>query len=62
MSVRETALETCCGGDPRECGLAAAFLLSDPASPYTTGTELFVDGGLRLRPLTVPTERLQEET
>jgi NAD(P)-dependent dehydrogenase (short-subunit alcohol dehydrogenase family) len=48
-------------GQPHECALAACFLLSDSASPYTTGAELFVDGGLRLRPLSIPTERLQEE-
>jgi len=48
-------------GQPHECALAACFLLSDSASPYTTGAELFVDGGLRLRPLSLPDARLQDE-
>ena len=34
-----------------EIGSAAAFLLSDKLSGYTTGSELVVDGGFRLRPL-----------
>jgi len=38
-------------GSPAECGYAAAFLLSDQLSSYTTGAELFIDGGLSLRPL-----------
>ncbi len=42
-------------GDPEECGPAAALLLSDVASPYTTGSDLVVDGGFKLRPLTLIT-------
>jgi 3-oxoacyl-[acyl-carrier protein] reductase len=39
-------------GDLEEdIGPAAAFLLSDKLSGYTTGSELVVDGGLSLRPL-----------
>lgn len=34
-----------------EIGAAAVFLLSDALSGYTTGTELVVDGGYRLRPM-----------
>ena len=30
---------------------AAVLLLSDRLSPYTTGSELVVDGGLHLRPI-----------
>lgn len=38
-------------GQPVEIGPTAAFLLSDLLSPYTTGAEFVVDGGLSLRPL-----------
>lgn len=34
-----------------EIGAAAVFLLSDALSGYTTGAELIVDGGYRLRPM-----------
>lgn len=37
-------------GTPRDCGPAAVFLLSDSLSPYTTGAELAITGGLHLRP------------
>jgi glucose 1-dehydrogenase len=40
-------------GNPEECGPAAVFLLSDLLSPYTTGSEVVVDGGLQLRPLPI---------
>jgi 3-oxoacyl-[acyl-carrier protein] reductase len=36
---------------PDEIAPSAVFLLSDRLSPYTTGAELLVDGGLHLRPL-----------
>jgi NAD(P)-dependent dehydrogenase (short-subunit alcohol dehydrogenase family) len=52
---RETTLKSniplCRFGQPVEIGPTAAFLLSDLLSPYTTGAELVVDGGLSLRPL-----------
>jgi len=38
-------------GAPPELAATALLLLSDRLSPYTTGAELVVDGGLRLRPL-----------
>lgn len=38
-------------GSPNELGASAVLLLSDQLSPYTTGAELTVDGGLHLRPL-----------
>jgi glucose 1-dehydrogenase len=38
-------------GDTSELGAAAALLLSDLLSSYTTGCDLVVDGGLSLRPL-----------
>jgi NAD(P)-dependent dehydrogenase (short-subunit alcohol dehydrogenase family) len=43
-------------GDPDECGAAAALLLSDRLSSYTTGTDITIDGGLALRPLTMLTD------
>jgi NAD(P)-dependent dehydrogenase (short-subunit alcohol dehydrogenase family) len=38
-------------GIPDELGATALLLLSDRLSPYTTGAEFVVDGGLSLRPL-----------
>jgi 3-oxoacyl-[acyl-carrier protein] reductase len=38
-------------GRADEVGPAAVLLLSDALSPYTTGAELTIDGGLHLRPL-----------
>jgi 3-oxoacyl-[acyl-carrier protein] reductase len=38
-------------GQPRELCATALLLLSDRLSPYTTGAEFVVDGGLRLRPM-----------
>jgi glucose 1-dehydrogenase len=43
-------------GEPEECGATAVLLLSDKLSSYTTGTELIIDGGLSLRPLTMYTD------
>jgi NAD(P)-dependent dehydrogenase (short-subunit alcohol dehydrogenase family) len=43
-------------GQPAEIGPTAAFLLSDLLSPYTTGAEFVVDGGLSLRPLPMLSE------
>jgi NAD(P)-dependent dehydrogenase (short-subunit alcohol dehydrogenase family) len=40
-------------GDPEECGAIAAFLLSNKASSYITGANVVVDGGFKLRPLTL---------
>lgn len=40
-------------GDPAGVGASAVLLLSDRLSPYTTGAELTVDGGLHLRPLPI---------
>ena len=36
---------------PDEIAPAAVFLLSDRLAGYITGSELIVDGGLRLRPI-----------
>jgi 3-oxoacyl-[acyl-carrier protein] reductase len=38
-------------GLPRELAATALLLLSDALSPYTTGSEFVVDGGIRLRPM-----------
>jgi 2-deoxy-D-gluconate 3-dehydrogenase len=38
-------------GQPEELGASAVLLLSDRLSSYTTGSELVVDGGLKLRPI-----------
>ena len=38
-------------GDPRELVGTALLLLSDTLSPYTTGAEFVVDGGLHHHPL-----------
>jgi len=38
-------------GGPQELAATAILLLSDRLSPYTTGAEFVVDGGLHLRPL-----------
>ncbi len=43
-------------GEPGEIGYSAVFLLSDRLSPYTTGSEIVVDGGLSLRPLPLYSE------
>ena len=43
-------------GEPSEIGYSAVFLLSDRLSPYTTGSEIAVDGGLSLRPLPLYSE------
>jgi NAD(P)-dependent dehydrogenase (short-subunit alcohol dehydrogenase family) len=40
-------------GQPRELCATALLLLSDRLSPYTTGAEFVVDGGIRLRPMPV---------
>ena len=40
-------------GKPTELAATAILLLSDRLSPYTTGAEFVVDGGLHLRPLPV---------
>ena len=38
-------------GSTHELAATAVLLLSDQLSPYTTGAEFVVDGGLHLRPL-----------
>lgn len=43
-------------GDPEEVGPSAVLLLSEKLSPYTTGAELVVSGGLHLRPLDLYSE------
>jgi NAD(P)-dependent dehydrogenase (short-subunit alcohol dehydrogenase family) len=43
-------------GNPDECGAAAALLLSDRLSGYTTGADIVVDGGLSLRPVPMFTD------
>jgi NAD(P)-dependent dehydrogenase (short-subunit alcohol dehydrogenase family) len=43
-------------GQTEEIGSSAVLLLSDRLSPYTTGAELTVDGGLSLRPLPLWTD------
>jgi len=40
-------------GNPEECGDIAAVLLSDKMSSYITGADVVVDGGFKLRPLTL---------
>ena len=40
-------------GKPEELGPAAVLLLSDKLSPYTTGTQIVVDGGMSLHALTL---------
>jgi NAD(P)-dependent dehydrogenase (short-subunit alcohol dehydrogenase family) len=43
-------------GNPDECGASAVLLLSDRLSGYTTGTDITIDGGLALRPLSLLTD------
>ncbi len=48
-------------GDVSELRAAALFLLSDKLASYITGSELFIDGGLHLRPLYIgPVEEVRE--
>ena len=44
-------------GRTRELAATALLLLSDRLSPYTTGAEFVVDGGLHLRPLTMLSDK-----
>lgn len=44
-------------GQPGELAATAILLLSDRLSPYTTGAEFVVDGGLHLRPLPLVTDQ-----
>ena len=39
--------------EPEEIGPTAVFLLSDRLSPYITGADIVVDGGLTIRPLPI---------
>lgn len=43
-------------GQTHELAAAAILLLSDRLSPYTTGAEFVIDGGLHLRPLPMVTD------
>lgn len=43
-------------GSTQELAATAVLLLSDRLSPYTTGAEFVVDGGLHLRPLPMVTD------
>ena len=49
MLLQEIPLER--EGVPDELCATALLLLSDRLSPYTTGAEFVVDGGLSLRPM-----------
>ena len=42
-------------GKPIEIGYAALMLLSDKLSGYTTGSDIVIDGGLKLRPISFST-------
>jgi 3-oxoacyl-[acyl-carrier protein] reductase len=56
-SARETLLREIPLGRqavPAELTATALLLLSDVLSPYTTGAEYVVDGGIRLRPMPSP--------
>ena len=57
-SAREVPLGQREGGLEEVRG-PALFLLSDELASYVTGTEIFVDGGLHLRPLYLPPEDVQ---
>lgn len=46
----ESAIPVGRSADPAELVPTALLLISDAASPYTTGAEFIVDGGLHLRP------------
>jgi NAD(P)-dependent dehydrogenase (short-subunit alcohol dehydrogenase family) len=47
-------------GATDELCATALLLLSDRLSPYTTGAEFIVDGGLRLRPLALDAAETEE--
>lgn len=51
LAIVEQAVPLRRQGEPGELTAAALLLLSDALSPYTTGAELVVDGGLHLHPL-----------